>query len=456
MSPSSVRPSSLRDRVASRWDALSSTFGFFAGVAMLMALVVGFGLPAIDELLEVRLPLFDFDTNDSARSLLETVATVTVAVAGLSFSVTIVAFTLTATQLSPRVLRTFRADRISQVTLACFLGTFIYCLVVLVRLGSTSTVSAPNLAITLAIVLAFTSFALFALFIGHVVEMLQPSRVIAGIVDDAASTAADPFPAGAGEAPSDAVAARAAVDARTARPGREVHAEGEGYLSEVWGGEVIACAAERDALVVQRMPLGDYVVRGDVLAEVWCDDDAFDAVAARVRGCFALQRQRSPVQDVAFPIRQLADIALKGLSPGINDPTTAENAMGALTSVLVRWTETDPPDPLRTDEQDVPRLVASVPQLDDLVRLGFEQVRVCAADSPVVAVRLLALLQRIRDAAIRTGRPYAEVERQAHLLADGTDGEVPTSADEELVRAAYEETHTMGATRRQAPDLGSP
>lgn len=449
-----ARPASIRERAAARWSDLTSQFGFLAGVAMLGAIAVGFGLPAIDELLDVELPLFAFDTSDSARSLLETVGTVTVAVAGLAFSVTIVAFTLTATQLSPRVLRTFRADRISQATLACLLATFVYCLAVLVRLDSSSTVAAPNLAITLAIVLAFVSFALFAVFISHVVEMLQPSRVIAGIVEDAETTAASPYPSGAGRGAEDPVAARAAIDARTTRPGHDVRATGEGYLAEVWGHDLVTSAQEHDALIVQRAPLGDYVVRGQVLAEVWCGDEARDEMVERVRQAFALQRQRSPAQDIAFPVRQLADIALKGLSPGINDPTTAENAMGALTSVLVRWAESDAPDPVRVFDDDVPRLVAIVPDLDDLVRLGFEQVRVFAAPYPVMAVRLLELLQLVGDAAMRTGRPHAEIDRQARLLTRGPAGEVPTSDDEELVRDAYVRTHVLPGARTAVGEDG--
>ena len=112
-----------RDGARSAWERLWSSFGFLPGVAMVAGLVAGLAVPSLDAALDVELPVFAFTTEDAARSLLQTVATATVSVAGLSFSVTVVAFTLASSQLSPRVLRTFRADRLTQATLALLLAT---------------------------------------------------------------------------------------------------------------------------------------------------------------------------------------------------------------------------------------------------------------------------------------------------------------------------------------------
>ena len=408
---------------------------------MAAGLVAGLAMPAVDRALDVELPLFDFDTQDAARSLLGTVAGAAVSVAGLTFSTTLVAFTLASSQLSPRVLRTFRRDALGQATLAALLATFIYCLAVLIRLGSATDPSTsaettvPNLSIALATLLAFVSLGLLALFIGHIVHMLQPAAVIADITKETHDLVAHRFPAGVGDDPADRARAAAEVRARTERDAPwPVRSEGSGYLTMVRGHALVVAASEDDLLVRQVTPLGHYVLPGEVLAEVW--GDAAEGRREQLRAAFALGDQRTQVQDLAFTLRQLADIALKGLSPGINDPTTAENAMDAAAAVLVRVAGGEHPEAVRVDGDGRPRFVAAAPSLDDLIRLTFEQVRVFAAPYPVFAVHLLGLLERIGAAARRAGVPQREADVQAALIRDGPDGEVPTGADVSRVRDA--------------------
>lgn len=444
--PAGTAPATSRERLSGVWDEAKASFGLPAGLAMLAGLALGFGLSAIDEFFGINLPTFAFDP-DAARGLLETIATVTVSVAGLAFSVTIVAFTLTSSQLSPRVLRTFRGDRLSQTVLAMFLGTFIYCLVVLIRLGATGPESdVPELSVTLAVVFAFVSFLLFAAFIAHIARQLQPSSVISSLTEDAASGLDQRYPSGVGTEPEDPRRAEAAAKAVIERGEPvEVRAEGEGYLTLVLGDAAIETATEADALVRQRIPVGDYILPGDLLAEVWgageIGDEERDELVETVRTTFELGRQRSLVQDLAFSVRQLSDIALKGFSTGINDPTTAENAMDAMAAILVRFARAETPSAVRLDDDGEPRFVARMLDLDDLVSLGFEQVRVFAASYPVVSKRLLELLARIRAAAEPRGLPIGEVERQASLIAETVEGEVPTDEDAEGVKRERARLH---------------
>lgn len=421
------------------WEALRASFGFFPGVAMAAGLGLGFAVPAVDAWLAIDVPAFDFESEDAGRGLLETVATSTVAVAGVAFSVTVVAFTLASSQLSPRVLRTFRADRLSQATLALFLGTFIYCLTVLVRLGAADqTDPVPNLSITLAILLAVGSFMLFALFIGHILRMLQPSTIIEDIRQTASRALERPYPSDVGGEPEDpGSAAGELLRRRAAGDGVPVRADDEGYLTSVSGAQILEAACEYDGVVAQRAPLGEFVAPGTLLAEVWCRGDEVERLVGTVRAAFVTESQRTPVQDAAFPVRQLADIALKGLSPGVNDPTTAENAMESITAALVRAASVEQPSALRTDREGNVRFEALAPDLDDLVRLGFEQVRVFAAPYPVVARRLLVLLERIEEAARRHGVELSEPARQAALVAEGPAGAVPTDADAQSVRGEF-------------------
>lgn len=411
-----MRALALRERFAVVVDALRATFGFPAALAMALGLIAGLAIPELDRWLGVHVPLFVFATQEAARGMLETVATVTVAVAGLSFSVTIVAFTLSSNQLSPRVLRSFRRDLISQLTLAAFLGTFIYCLAALARLGALGADRVPSLSISLAVVLALASFALFAGFIGHITNMLQPSSIIASILTEA-SAEDRRYPAEIGAEPQAPAQARTAADAAQAGAGETVRSEGEGFLMAIRGGRIVELAAEADGFVRQQAEIGDYVLPGESLAEVWGpSEDATADLAKQVEAEFELGRQRTVPQDPRFPIRQLADVALKGLSPGINDPTTAQNAVEAMTARLIRIATTDVPSPVRLDEQGEPRFLAQSPDFDDLVAAGFSQVRVFAASDPTFLTRLQELLASLRQVAERERVSTAEIDRQREAI----------------------------------------
>ena len=405
-----------RERLRTLFDHFRASFGSLTALAMGLGLLLGLGLPEIDKSIEADLPLLDFSTREAARSMLETMATATVSVAGIAFSVTIVAFTLSTNQLSPRVLRSFRRDLISQLTLAGFLGTFVYCLAVLARLGSLRGEELPSISIAVAVLLTLAALALFAVFIGHIANMLQPSSVIASISADSRSELTHPFPSGVSAEPTDPGAALAAAERRmAATAGHRVECDHEGFLTGVRAAEIVTAAEQAGALVRQRCRIGAYVLPGETIAEVWCaDEEQARDLGAHVAGLIETGRQRTLPQDPGFPVRQLADVALKGLSPGINDPTTALTAMEAMSAGLIRFAGGERPSPVRLGDDGEPRFVAEVPSLGDLVELGFEQVLVFGRKDPLVLRRLEGLLEAISAAADEESR--SAVER---VLASG-------------------------------------
>ena len=396
-------------------DALRRSFWFLPVVAMLGGGVLGVLVPMLDTATGGTFGFFSTSDRDSARGLLETIATVTVSVAGIAFSVTVVALQLASQQLGPRVLRTFQADRLSQATLAVFLGLFVYALIALGRVSTISLgegVDSPNLVLTLGVLVAVLAFGLFAAFIQNTVVSLQASTVISRINADAISCLECPYPSGLGEPAADG-----SGDARGGGQPRSVTAPAAGFLNAIPVEDVIAAATSRDGLVIQRVPLGDYVIGGLEVAEVHSGEDP-EALAEEIAGMISIGDERTLIQDVAFPVRQLADIALRALSPSLNDPTTAETAMGALTHVLAEFARQDPVSLERADGDGIVRFVAVAPDLGDLVRLGFEQVRIHGEDQdrPVLSVRLKQLLEQLRRVATEHGRSTEEIERQLALI----------------------------------------
>lgn len=405
--------------LGTRLDALRRSFSVKAGAGLALGLAFGLLIPYVDRWLNTDIPVVTL-REDSASSLLQTIATVVMSVVGISFSVIVVALQLASQQLSPRVLRTFETNRLSQIVLALFVGTFIYCLAVLAQLGAIDGV--PELSVAVAVALALVAFAFFVAFIHEIVNVLQASNLIRRIATDGEQALQRRFPSDVGGEPDDLDRAERQVDARmAARAPEPVRATDSGYVTAV-GTNVVDVAARHGGLVRQRTMVGDFVVRGAELADVWFPAGD-EGLADEVREAFTLSSERTVVQDAAFPIRQLADVALRGVSPSLNDPTTAENAMDFVADLIVRFVERGgPPALIRVDGDGEPRFVACAPTLDDLVRLGFEQVRVASTDYPVLGTRLITLLEHIDRRAREAGIPCEEAQRQAAQITPAARG----------------------------------
>ncbi len=407
----------MNGAIPAAWDEVRRSFWLLPAVGLTLGIALGLGAPAIDDATAAQVPVLAF-RQSQAHIVLQTLATVSVSVAGIAFSVTVVAFQLASQQLSPRVLRTFQADRLSQTLLALLLGLFVYCLLVLGRMPAGGLRSAPQLSLTIAIAVAVATFGLFAAFIHNVVISLQASTLIRRIAADGHRAIELAYPSHIGHSPPDLDAARHTVDRRKANEASVLlRAQRAGFLQLVKQDDLLEITARHDALVEQRVPLGDFVVTGSVLAEVWAREGHED-VEREVSSVFELGDERTVVQDVAFPIRQLADVALRALSPSLNDPTTAENAMDSLADTLVLFARAQRTPLVRCDQDGSPRLVALAPTLNDLVRLGFEQVGRASGGYPVMARRLLTLLAHIGWAADEQGVDCEEADREADLLRD--------------------------------------
>lgn len=391
-------------------EQLRSAFWVLPALGVAVAVVLGLGLPWV----ELRLTgggLGYGGDAPAARAILSAIATLTVSVVGLAFSVTLVALTLAAQQLSPRVLRTFRRDRLNQATLAAFLATAVYALLVLraVRVDDV-----PDMAVTLAFVLVVTSLALFVAFVNNIVLALQPATVVRRVVDDGLELVGwyaerrEPPP----EEPSGLVAVRAPRS---------------GFLQDVDLEGATEALARAGAVAWQRAAFGDYVVSGDVVAEVDAPPARREEACAASAAAFRVSGERSLSADLALPVRQLADIALRGLSPGLNDPTTAENALGGATEVLVRARELADGVVLGRDDQGAVRVVLRAPDVDALVRLAFAQVRGHVRDDATLALRLVGLLARVGG---------DEATRQAVLLGEAFEAGSAPMAERAAVRAA--------------------
>ena len=423
-------------------ERMRHTFWIPPAICIAAGLVLGLTLPGLDEHIALPDAIAVNGGADTARSLLQAIIGISVSVAGISFSVMVVALVLASQQLSPRVLRSFQRSALNQLSLGAFLGTATYAICVLSGVNEDPSDPVPEFSTSLAMLLAAGSLVLFVVFLHHLLRSLNASSVIRRIAAEGQRAVEHPDPHAVGGDPEDAAAAAEAFEGKLAQlASHTVRAPRAGYLAGFEAAEVLALAREENMFIAQALPVGDFAITGGTLATVWSEQALSSSALEEVASHFVLSEERVVDHDVALPIRQLADVALKGLSPGINDPSTSENAMNSVTDSLVRASRQGWGSAVRLDSEGTPRLRMTRPSFDRLVEVGFDQVRRDAANRPSFAVRLLELLAALRELGGPAAAQSAEIGRQARLVCEQAALLADIEADRVLIEEAFSRLH---------------
>lgn len=371
--------------------ALLALFGFSAGLALVYVdATVGDGWMGEVEWFYGSRPA-------GARSLLSTVAGSTITVAGVVFSITLAAVTYASGQYGPRLLTYFIRDKGNQITLGVFIGTFLYCLVVLRTIRSAEEASAdtagtireafvPQLAIFGALSLAVTSIGVLIYFVHHVTDGIHINNVIArigkGLLADIEKHCR--------QSPE-----RAACDAHDMPAGAMILSERTGYIETIDERALVKLACEHDVVVSVLVMAGDFVHRGSPLLQTDVSDAKELAGSAEF---FSVSRKRSALQDLRFPIDELVELAARALSPGINDPFTAFACMDWLGAALIELSAMPQRPAALADEEGRVRLI--MPRLDyaSYVQAAIERLRPYAARDVNAAAHLLQVLTTVSQA----------------------------------------------------------
>ncbi len=437
-----------RQLLASWWDTLRSSYWFVPGLMVLSAAVLATWLVRVEHegLFDPsKLPVWIRLTEpDPARAVLTTIAGSTISIVTLTFSITIVALTLASSQYGPRLLYNFMRDRQNQVVLGVLLGTFVYCLLVLVSVRS-GDVTLPQLALMGAIVLSLASIGVLIVFLHHTAEKMQASSVIADVSRELQAIVRRNQPNdGRGEL-------CASTDGRGGPPegGAAVHARSAGMLQAIDGASLVELACHEDVEVVLALRPGDYVYEGCVVARVHGAGQASQAVEDGVVDALVLGRRRTLVQDVEYAFDQLVEIAVRALSPGINDPFTAMSCIDELGVGLLLVAREGPTAARLVDGEGRTRVHLLPVDFELVARASFDQIRRQATGNPVVLLHLLETLERL--VALVPAQEQREILRRHGELARAMAvTHVETDEDERAVRARYEALERTVADRAGA------
>ena len=400
-------------RVDAALTYLRQSLWFLPAVFAAAALVGAAALLELDRQLAAEgahIPFLFGGGVDGAREVLSTIATSMLTFTGLVFTVTMLVLQQASTQLSPRVLRTFLRDRGNQVVLGLFVATLLYTLVVLRYVRADDSAAdefVPGISIGVAFALLLASVGAFIYYIDHMAHAIRASSVIHNIAAEARGALDRLFPDDFGEpAESPAVAGRAVPSGTAARvvgspqSGALVALDEGGMLEAARGvGQPRAGGgSDGDRPFVELVPMiGDYLPDGAPLFRVWgtWTDDDVDALQSAVH----FGSERSVEQDFAFGFRQLVDIAARALSAGINDPTTAVQALDRIHDLLRHLVRRRIPSPIRYDPDGQARLFLGRPDWDDYVLLATEEIRLAGESHLQVMRRLRQLLTDVLSVA---------------------------------------------------------
>lgn len=443
----------MTSRLKNRALDLSRSLGAVPGLIVVVFAALGIGLVELDRRANIGQTDWVFQGDAAAaRTVLSVIAGSLITVAGLTFSMTMVALQLASSQFSPRILRTFFGDRITQITIGTYVGVFVYAVLVLRAVGSFGTEGfIPRLSVTAASLLGIGAVVLLVVFLSHVSKLIQVSHVTAAIAGDTLERIdkllPDPF--------EDAADDRAAelLDEWREEPSATVLAGHPGYVQRLGLEDLtksLPPSVERVAMVV--CP-GDFVAIDIAIAEIW-PADALDACRSTVLESVSVTTERDLNQDVDFGVRQLTDIALKAVSPGINDPATAVTCINYLRSILVRLTERAPPPRLHCYPERGLTVIVRHREYHEYFE-SLEQInRYVGPDAWVIEEMLQALAACARAARRHGGNARADAVRDVvATVQERAHSEVVHRRDRRQIDA------TFAAIDREAeeplPHLGS-
>jgi uncharacterized membrane protein len=357
-------------------------------LCVVVAAGLSIGLLQVDESLQRGGTRFAFTGGpESARSLLSTIATSTLSLTALVFSITILVLQLASSQFSPRALRSFLRDRESQLTLGVFLATFVFSLIALraVR-GREGLVDrfVPGVTISVAFLLVVLSVGFFVRYIHHIAQSIRVTTLIERIGEETRQTIARLH-----RPDADAGQRLPELDDR----GRVVAAEVHGSVVHVDVERLVAMARALNGVIAVVPRVGGFVAAGQPVLRVVTATAIENGVRDEdLRVAVRLEPERSAEQDVGFGLRQLVDIAERALSPGTNDPSTAVQCLDQLHDLLRHLGTSAYPSAVRCDDDGEVRVIVHFGTWEEHVALALDELRLWGRSSLQVRRRMEALV----------------------------------------------------------------
>ena len=433
-------------------DSLRSSLWFLPALMIIGAATLAQGLVEIDAnmdrtRLQERWPWLFGVGAAGARGMLATIASSMITVAGVAFSITIVALTLASSQYTSRILRNFMRDRPNQIVLGAFVGIFVYCLVVLRTIrGGDEGAFVPPLAVLVAVLLAFVGIACLIFFIHHIASGIQAETIIKAAADETLDAIDRLFPDEMGEEADAQQSSGTHIDESRWQP---IGALRTGFIQGVNSESLLKAARQHETVIRMERGVGEFIVEGAPLISIAgaAPDNKF---ADRIDSIFTIDHQRTMLQDAGFGVRQIVDVALKALSPGVNDTTTAVTCVHYLSAILARLASRRVESSYRMDTSEHGgelRVIARGPTFEGMLAEAFDQIRQNAQGNVAVLLAMLTALEVITGRTVDAPRLDA-LRVQVGLIGDAARSSIPDPHDRQAAQIIVKRLHRNPADDR--------
>jgi uncharacterized membrane protein len=434
----------MRPQFLKYWDHVRSSFWFVPAVMVGGAMALAVVGAIVDDPMTQWLSLtfnwsFQMEA-DGASTVLQIIAGSMITIAGVVFSMTLVALSLAAFQLGPRLLTNFMSDTRTQFVLGTFISTFVYCLLVLRTIRRAEDVAfVPHLSVTLGVVFAVASVGVLIYFIHHVSVSIQANAIAARIGKDFVEKVDHLFPTDIGYEGKYATTAPPDSSLTDSLDWNSwsVTADRDGYIELIDGNSLLALAVKENLVVrLERKP-GNYIVAGYPLVSISPGDRVTHKLVKQIQSVFVFGHQRTSEQDIEFSVNQLVEMAVRALSPGVNDPFTAIACVDNLGAALCRLAALHMPSPYRHDRHNQLRLIVRTDTFPEIVDAAFNQIRQNSGSCAAVTIRLLDTIAIIARFVHRP-EDRDTLLRHAEMITRGASDELPEPEDRQAVENRWQ------------------
>lgn len=421
-------------RVQVIWDDLRTSFWFVPGLMGLAACVLSWCAHQGDMWLsqwpaEALPPVVYVNTGDTAHGVISTLLGSMMTMTSLVFSITMVVLTLAASQFGPRLIRNFMGSPHTQYVLGTFVMTTIYCLLMYGVIGTrTGDERGAFLSVSLAMALVLLSIALLVIFLHFLARSIVSESVIERVGSeirhlwDELEPIADEHNLDPGASlPEDYQTAALRFGSAEA-----------GYVEAIEFDELVALASASGVLIGLNFAPGDYVIKGGQGIGVYPAERCDARLQEQIRETISIGPHRTPVQDPEFSIRHLVEIAVRALSPAVNDPYTAVSVINQLSSSMSQLMGRSLPESRLHDAEGNLRVVCPRPTYASMLGSAFNQIRQNARSSALVYIYLVEALHRIAEMA-KLGVQKEALRAQLEAVLQAARREVPDAIDREAI-----------------------